>query len=320
MDVRPPKNPGSLNRDKPCEPDEDTQWLGLAATARKDVDGADSIRTSAGNKLRLVLIDERPLVRTALSYLLQAGTAAAKQPGAFLILPFSSVAQFLDEYQAEGDDADTVALNIGGTSLDAERTRLEIRRLRAALPSVPLVLLSDHAEASSVVQALRYGVQGYIPTTLTPAVAMHAIRLVQAGGKFVPADTLLGTVEEPEPAVSQAPARPPPLSGREYQVLELICRGRPNKIIATELGISESTVKFYVRRIMQKLGATNRTHASFLLSRSMGDGNERRANHALASPRRVEAHGVRDAERVCGGGVGEPGLDPYIQKLPDADV
>jgi DNA-binding NarL/FixJ family response regulator len=228
------------------------------------------------------LIDERPLVRTAVSQLLQSGTAATKQPGAFLILSFSSVAEFLEKYRAEGQEVDTVALNIGGTSLGDERTRQQIRHLREALPNVPLVLLSDDAEASSVIEALHSGVQGYIPTTLTPSVAMHAIRLVQAGGKFVPPDTLIGTIETQEKAVSSAPRAAPPscLSEREHQVLELICQGRPNKIIAAELDISESTVKFYVRRIMKKLGATNRTHASFLLSQSMTDGNDTRADRA----------------------------------------
>lgn len=270
MDVRSRTDPGSLNDSKRHELGEDR-----LATPQKGADG-EPIR-SAASKLRLALIDERPLVRTAVSYLLQAGTPAAKQPGAFLILPFSSVAEFLE---ADGQDVDTVALNIGGTSLGEERTRQQIRRLREALPHIPLVLLSDHAEASSVIDALHHGVQGYIPTTVTPSVAMHAIRLVQAGGKFVPPDTLLGTIEEQEKAASKAPdvARPTCLSEREHQVLELICQGRPNKVIAADLSISESTVKFYVRRIMKKLGATNRTHASFLLSQSMSDVSPTRAD------------------------------------------
>lgn len=280
MDVRSRTDPGSPNANKRPELAEDRPLPGLSATAQKEADAADPARSAAA-RLRLALIDERPLVRTAVSYLLQAGTTT-KQPGAFLILPFSSVTQFLEEYRAGGQQVDTVALNIGGTSLGDERTRQQIRYLREALPNVPLVLLSDHAEASSVIEALNDGVQGYIPTTLTPSVAMHAIRLVQAGGKFVPPDTLLGTMEEQEKAVSTAPPVAPPamLSEREHQVLDLICHGRPNKIIAAELGISESTVKFYVRRIMKKLGATNRTHASFLLSQSLSDGSPTRADRA----------------------------------------
>lgn len=271
MDVRPRKDPGSLKQQGAS--DEERASAAPSATAQECADGADLFRSPAA-ALRLALIDERPLVRTAVSHLLQAGTVTAKQPGAFLILPFSSVAQFLQEYRADGQNVDTVALNIGGTSLAEERTRQDISRLRLGLPNVPLVLLSDHAEAASVMEALRHGVQGYIPTTLDPSVAMHAIRLVQAGGTFAPPDSFLGTVEEREQAVAKAPAaQPVALSEREYQVLELICQGRPNKIIAIDLCISESTVKFYVRRIMKKLGATNRTHASFLLSLSKSNGN-----------------------------------------------
>jgi DNA-binding NarL/FixJ family response regulator len=66
------------------------------------------------------------------------------------------------------------------------------------------------------------------------------------------------------------------LTTRQHEVLGLIRLGKPNKLIAAELNISESTVKVYVRQIMKKFGAINRTHACYLLSRSAWDGETER--------------------------------------------
>ena len=70
--------------------------------------------------------------------------------------------------------------------------------LRANLYDVPIIILADHSRTDDVAEALRRGVRGYIPTTLHPSVAIEALRLVQAGGTFIPASAFAHAVT-PEP-------------------------------------------------------------------------------------------------------------------------
>lgn len=231
-----------------------------------------------GSELRVALIDARTLVRVAMTYFLQTWCSKDELED-FLILPFSSHSEFLDQCPAPVQ-IDVVALNIGAASLDEERVLGEIRQLRDRLPALPVVILSDQIKPWSGLELLRQGIKGYIPTTLDPSVVIRALRLVQAGGTFIPSDMILQEEQQNE-ALSTRPNNVSliNLTGRQHEVLALIRLGRPNKIIAAELNISESTVKVYVRQIMKKLGAINRTHACYLLSGSAWDGEtERRRN------------------------------------------
>ena len=81
---------------------------------------------------------------------------------------------------------------------------------------------------------------------------METIRAVHAGEKRIPPDIASQLAEH---AVDDA------LTSREIDVLRLIAGGNANKLVADQLSISEETVKFHVRNILSKLGATDRTHA-----------------------------------------------------------
>jgi DNA-binding NarL/FixJ family response regulator len=135
-----------------------------------------------------------------------------------------------------------------------------------AFPSVPLVIMSDADDAQQmkvIRSTLQSGAHGFIPTRTTGIpIAIAAIRLVRAGGIFAPMDAML--VNRPE-RTQAAPdsVRPCHITARQMAVLMHMQRGNANKIIAHELGMSESTVKVHVRNIMRKLGATNRTQAVY---------------------------------------------------------
>jgi DNA-binding NarL/FixJ family response regulator len=245
----------------------------LAFQRRRD----DTERRREGDETRLALIDSRTLVRVAMSYFLQSWATTKDGADNFLILPFSSHSEFLDQCPDPARHVDVVALNIGAASVGEERVQEDIRRLRDHLSDLPLVLMSDQVEPWSGLEALRQGIKGYIPTTLNPSVAIQAMRLVHAGGTFMPSDLLLHEEEQ-----NKTPLKRPDatalngLTTRQHEVLGLIRLGKPNKLIAAELNISESTVKVYVRQIMKKFGAINRTHACYLLSRSAWDGETER--------------------------------------------
>jgi DNA-binding NarL/FixJ family response regulator len=127
--------------------------------------------------------------------------------------------------------------------------------------------MSDSLQPGPAVELLREGVKGYIPATLSPRVAIEALRLVCAGETFIPSDLLRYATDESRHSTptSDGDCVLQDLTARQNAVLKLLRCGKPNKIIAAELEITESTVKVYVRQIMKKLGAINRTHACYLL-------------------------------------------------------
>jgi DNA-binding NarL/FixJ family response regulator len=127
---------------------------------------------------------------------------------------------------------------------------------------VPAVVSSNDRPAAEVLELLKAGIRGFIPTSVAVDVAVQALRLVHAGGTFVPESSLrlLSSTD-------QSPAERSGLfTHRQLQVVEAIRQGKPNKIIAYELAMCESTVKVHVRTIMKKLKARNRTQIAYLYS------------------------------------------------------
>ncbi|WP_137105928.1 LuxR C-terminal-related transcriptional regulator [Azospirillum argentinense] len=174
------------------------------------------------------------------------------------------------------DGAPDVALaNFSGRLASDPDFRPRLAELLDVLDGIPLIMLSDSDETVTALEAIRQGAQGYISTTVGLTMALEAIRLVAAGGIFVPAPILHRMIIEqsrvPDPALHAAFSVPAPevngkphltqLTPRQIAVLECLQEGKPNKVIAHELGMRESTVKVHVRNILRRLGATNRTEA-----------------------------------------------------------
>jgi len=137
------------------------------------------------------------------------------------------------------------------------------------LASVPVVVQSNDRPGHQVLELLKIGVHGFIPTSVSSEVAVQALRLVCAGGTFVPSSCLDSLPDKALGASDGAGF----LTGRQLQVVEAIRQGKPNKIIAYELNMCESTVKVHVRAIMKKLKARNRTEVAYLYSSSISDPN-----------------------------------------------
>ena len=120
--------------------------------------------------------------------------------------------------------------------------------------------------------ALKAGVRGYIPTSTPLPIAMEAMRLVSAGGTYIPAECVLAAsttaIWQPTSHISNQN----PFTTRQLQVVEALRRGKANKLIAYELNMCESTVKVHVRQIMKKLNARNRTEAAFKASQLLQAG------------------------------------------------
>jgi DNA-binding NarL/FixJ family response regulator len=130
--------------------------------------------------------------------------------------------------------------------------------------SAAVVAVTDEQDPDWIVELLNTGARAIIPTTVTLEVAVEAIRLVLAGGTFVPASALIAARNSLERSSTVKSNGDRMLTGRQAEVVEMLRIGKPNKIIAYELDMKESTVKVHVRNIMKKLKATNRTQVAYL--------------------------------------------------------
>jgi DNA-binding NarL/FixJ family response regulator len=231
----------------------------------------------AGRGMSIVLIDRRALTRQCLTRWLQDGSPDLR------VVSVGSPAELLDPGRSF-KDPQLIVFSIGGASVTDPEVLRMITMLRHHMGRIPLVLLSDRDVVEDIVAAIELGVRGYIPTSLEPSEAAAAVQCVEAGGTFVPASALIKFAQDRQHDAHRVPRdldKKPfeSLTPRETEVLARLRQGKPNKIIAHELDISESTVKVFVRQILMKLHASNRTEAACLMrvQSHSGDGIQQQA-------------------------------------------
>jgi DNA-binding NarL/FixJ family response regulator len=139
-----------------------------------------------------------------------------------------------------------------------------IRRIREVAPATRVLVLTSFADDDTVLPAVRAGAAGYLLKDVQPPELVSAIRTVHAGEALLAPAVATMLVEQLAAEDGQDPAteRGEHLTPREREVLALLARGRANKVIAHELGVSERTVKTHVSNILGKLGLTDRTQAA----------------------------------------------------------
>jgi DNA-binding NarL/FixJ family response regulator len=126
----------------------------------------------------------------------------------------------------------------------------------------PVIILSAVDGPASIVKAFENGARGYIPTASTSLeLAIQIIRLVSAGGTFFPPSSLSPRMINGNDATSRM-RNTQQFTPRQMAVLNHLKLGKANKVIAYDLGMSESTVKVHIRNIMKKMKATNRTEVA----------------------------------------------------------
>ena len=173
---------------------------------------------------------------------------------------------------SSGDDIDLVIIDTGDHSCSDPSIRTIFAYLSDVLPGVPAVVVSDREDWPAVFDALQQGVRAYFPSSLDPEILIETLRFVQKGGTFFPLNALINAPVHRNGPQGAGGRRTETcgLTPSEQRVLELLKKGQPNKVIARELDIEETTVKVHVRRIMRKLHAANRTQAA-LVAQQMTD-------------------------------------------------
>ncbi len=128
-------------------------------------------------------------------------------------------------------------------------------------------MLGESEDPRFIAEILARGARSYLPSSASLSVAIGVFCLAMAGGSFIPASTLqdLDRGGRAPLGRNQSVQSTLGLTERQAAVANAVALGKPNKIIAYELNVSESTVKVHVRTIMKKLQARNRTEIAFKL-------------------------------------------------------
>ena len=231
--------------------------------------------------VRIVLVDDHPIVREGLRSLLETQT------------DFQIIAECANGKEAiqrvEALQPDLILLDLEMPILDGVETIRRLRNLR--LPQDPrIIVFTAFDDDDRIIHAIQAGANGYLLKDAPRDEIFKAIRVTNAGGSIlqpIVASKLLRhwslqrkeapqqgqdesyTQDTPSTPMRNTPRTLPDgldapieeLTEREREVLRLLAQGMPNKEIASHLVISERTAKFHVSSIMSKLGATNRTEA-----------------------------------------------------------
>jgi DNA-binding NarL/FixJ family response regulator len=211
--------------------------------------------------VRLLLIDDHPLIHVAIKALLADFSPAVQLEGADgAVQALACLARGLP---------DLILLDL---QLRDEDGFLLLDQLRELHTAVPIVCMSGSDQMSDVIRAIDHGAMGFIPKHVDPEEFKAALMLVVTGGIYVPemravngALPLLSNLEVPQ-AVQPAALDSLPITPRQRDVLQCLLQGKPNKLIASELRISAETVKDHVHAIYRALGVSTRTQAVLAVS------------------------------------------------------
>jgi DNA-binding NarL/FixJ family response regulator len=197
--------------------------------------------TSLDNRIRILAVDDHPVLRQGLAALL------SNEPDMHLVAEATNGREAIEQYRLVRPDV---------TLLDIQMPEMDgieaIVAIRAEFPQARIVVLTTYAGDALALRALKAGAQGYVLKGLLRKELLDTIRAVHRGQKKVSSDVAIQLAHH---TTDDA------LSDREVQVLKLVAAGNSNKRIANHLSITEETAKGHVRSILAKLGASDRTHA-----------------------------------------------------------
>jgi NarL family two-component system response regulator LiaR len=203
--------------------------------------------------IRVLLVDDHAVVREGLRNFL------ALQDGLEIVGEASDGNEAIE--QAQRLEPDVILMDLVMPGLDGIGA---MRQLRTRTPASRVIVLTSFLEDERVLPAIQAGAAGYLLKNVAPAELARAIRAAHAGEAIIDptaaARLVHAIADDGRPRIEE----PERLTRRERDVLELIARGRSNKRIALELGISEKTVKTHVGHLLAKLGVTDRTQAALM--------------------------------------------------------
>jgi DNA-binding NarL/FixJ family response regulator len=204
-------------------------------------------------KLTIIIIESRALIRDCLACTLR------KADESFVVLTFATA----EEWRVAASDYASAVIVICIQGCQPGSIEEKLAQIAKSGRAIPVVIMSDVEQVEHIRSAFTMGARGYIPTSVPLNVAVEAMRLIDAGGTFVPAN-VLERFHKSE--FKQTPPLVDHFTARQAAVLDGLKQGKANKQIAYDLNMREGTVKVHVRNIMKKLNATNRTEVALWVS------------------------------------------------------
>lgn len=205
--------------------------------------------------MRTLLIDDHAVFTQGLRFLLSDLDETIE------FLEATSCEEALET--AQGSDINLVLLDFHMSGLDGIEA---LRAIKERFPSAAIVMLSSEDNPQLIRDSIDNGASGFIPKSSTAQVLIAALRLILAGGIYLPTHALTDVesrVTSPTQSENSAPVEIEGLSKRQLQVLLKVVQGKANKTVAREMNISEGTVKAHLSAAFRALGVHNRTEAVF---------------------------------------------------------
>lgn len=226
--------------------------------------------------MKVLLIDDHPLILAALQTVIQGLGDDVTVIGA-------DSARAARETLKKHTDFDLVLLDLHLGDADGFEVLAEFR---AAYPALPVVVVSASDRASDVIRAIDLGAMGFVPKRASNDTLFEALHMVMSGGIYVPPMSMGAPRQEEKPEGDTIPSvlqvvrqnaldsgfqtqtalEAIGLTPRQTDVLALLLQGKPNKLIARELGVSVETVKDHVAAVLRALKVNSRTQAVLAVS------------------------------------------------------
>ena len=189
--------------------------------------------------ISVMVVDDHPFMRVGVSAILRA------QPDMSVVGEAGTAAEAIAVYCRHIPDVAVIDLGLPDDSgLNV------IRSVRSRYPDARFVVLTNSEGDEDIHQALTAGALGYVVKGMAHQLLVDAVRRVARGGRYLP-QPLAKTLDMRDPNSN--------LTAREREVLAQVVKGRTNKEIGAELGISEGTVKRHMGEILSRLEVSDRT-------------------------------------------------------------
>ena len=211
--------------------------------------------------IRLILVDDHEMVREGLKAIL------LEEPDFSIVGDAANAEQALALIEQQQPDVVLLDVRLPGTS------GIEVCRIVATrFPTTAVIILTTFTDEHLVAQCIQAGARGFIIKDIERFELKRAIRAVARGEAAIDTKTAatvfaqlrrvpLQPLQASQEPSQSSPGSPETLTPQQLVILRLVAQGLPSREIATQLYLSENTVKGYVQEILHKLGVKNRTEA-----------------------------------------------------------
>jgi DNA-binding NarL/FixJ family response regulator len=205
------------------------------------------------DRIKILAVDDHPLLREGIAAVTE-GEADIE-----LVAEASNGAEAIELFRCHRPDVTLMDLQMPGMSgIDA------ILAIRTEFPNARFIVLTTYRGDVQALRALKAGAAGYLLKSMLRKELLETIRIVHAGRRRIPPEI---AAELADHVMDDA------LTDKEIAILQRVATGNSNKIIASQLNVSEATVKGHMKSILSKLDANDRTHAvTIAMKRGFLDG------------------------------------------------